>query len=59
VILPAVWALDHSNPSVTLNVYAHCLVDMQHQAAGVIDQIVTPILVDVTKQPVTIPRSGK
>jgi integrase len=51
--------LGHSNPSVTLNVYAHCLVDMQHQAAGVMDQIVTPIPVDVPKKPVTIPRSGK
>ncbi|MFL7794784.1 MAG: tyrosine-type recombinase/integrase, partial [Anaerolineae bacterium] len=47
--------LGHSKPSVTLNVYAHCLVDMQNEAANLMDEIVTPIPVSLpSKQNVTI-----
>ena len=38
--------LGHSNPSVTLNVYAHSTLDMQGQAASIMDEIVAPIAVD-------------
>ncbi len=41
--------LGHSNPSITLSIYAHSTVDMQSMAAGIMDAIVTPI-------PVSIPR---
>jgi integrase len=39
--------LGHSNPSVTLNVYAHTSVDMQNEAASLMDEIVTPIPVEI------------
>lgn len=39
--------LGHSNPSVTLNIYAHSTLDMQGQAASIMDEIVTPILVSI------------
>lgn len=41
--------LGHSNPSVTLNVYAHSTLDMQSQAASIMDEIVTPIAVDISE----------
>ena len=41
--------LGHSNPSITLSIYAHSTVDMQSMAAGIMDAIVTPI-------PVIIPQ---
>ena len=37
--------LGHSNPSVTLNIYAHSTLDMQSMAVNIMDEIVTPILV--------------
>jgi integrase len=39
--------LGHSNPSVTLNVYAHSTLDMQSEAASIMDEIVTPIPVSL------------
>ena len=39
--------LGHSNPSITLSIYAHSTVDMQSMAAGVMDAIVTPIPVSI------------
>ncbi len=41
--------LGHSNPSVTLNVYAHSTLDMQSTAASVMDEIVTPIPVSISQ----------
>lgn len=41
--------LGHSNPSVTLNIYAHSTLDMQAMAANVMDEIVTPIPVDISQ----------
>jgi integrase len=40
--------LGHSNPSVTLNIYAHSTLDMQSKAASIMDEIVTPIAVDMS-----------
>jgi integrase len=37
--------LGHANASITLTIYAHSGLDMQAQAAGVMDEIVTPIAV--------------
>jgi hypothetical protein len=41
--------LGHSNPSVTLNIYAHSTLDMQSKAASIMDEIVTPIAVDMSQ----------
>lgn len=35
--------LGHSKPSVTLDIYAHLYVEMQDEAAKIIDNLVTPI----------------
>lgn len=40
--------LGHSNPSVTLTIYAHSTLDMQADAVRIMDEIVTPIPVDVS-----------
>ncbi len=42
--------LGHSSPSITLGIYAHATLDMQDQAAGVMDQIVSPIAISVSKR---------
>jgi integrase len=42
--------LGHSNPSVTLSIYAHSTLDMQSVAASIMDEIVTPIAVDITQR---------
>ena len=39
--------LGHSNPSVTLNIYAHSTLDMQSEASRIMDEIVTPIPVSI------------
>ena len=39
--------LGHSNPSITLSIYAHSTVDMQSIAVGIMDVIVTPIPVSI------------
>ncbi len=39
--------LGHSNPSVTLTIYAHSTLDMQSTAAGIMDAIVTPVPVNI------------
>jgi integrase len=41
--------LGHSNASVTLNIYAHTTVDMQNEAAMLMDELITPIPVDLPK----------
>ena len=41
--------LGHSKPSVTLDIYAHVFHDMQDEAAVVMDQLVTPIQVEIPK----------
>ena len=50
--------LGHSKPSVTLNVYAHCLVDMQNEAASIMDEIVTPIPVMISGSKITVTKVG-
>ena len=42
--------LGHANPSITLNTYAHCFIDMQNQAFSLMDEIVTPIPIDLPKE---------
>ena len=39
--------LSHSNPSVTLSIYAHSTLDMQNQAASIMDEIVIPIRISI------------
>jgi hypothetical protein len=39
--------LGHANPSVTLTIYAHSNVEMQTDAANIMDAIVTPVPVDL------------
>lgn len=39
--------LGHANASITLTIYAHSGLDMQAQAASVMDEIVTPIAVSI------------
>jgi integrase len=43
--------LGHSDASVTLNIYAHTTVDMQNEAASLMDELITPI-------PVILPQGG-
>jgi integrase len=45
--------LGHANASITLTIYAHSALDMQTQAAGIMDEIVTPIAVSLSQlQPI-------
>ena len=39
--------LGHSKPSVTLNIYAHCISELQYKAAKIIEDITTPIAIDI------------
>jgi hypothetical protein len=39
--------LGHSNPSITLSIYAHSTTDMQGHAASVMDEIVMPVAVSL------------
>jgi integrase len=51
--------LGHSNPSVTLNIYAHSTLDMQSGAAAIMDEIVTPIPVSFSQLHPTAPDHQK
>jgi integrase len=35
--------LDHSKPSVTMNIYAYASIEMQSEAAQLMENLVTPI----------------
>lgn len=39
--------LGHSKPGVTLNIYAHCVSDLQYEAAKVMEEITTPIAFNI------------
>ena len=39
--------LGHSKPSVTMNIYAHTSVEMQSEAANLMENLVTPIPIDI------------
>jgi len=39
--------LGHSKPGVTLNIYAHCVSESQFKAAKVMEEITTPITIDL------------
>jgi hypothetical protein len=39
--------LRHSKPSITLDNYGHLLSEMQNDAARVIDELITPIQVEI------------
>jgi len=41
--------LGHANASITLMIYAHSGLEMQAQAAGIMDEIVTPIAVSLAQ----------
>jgi integrase len=49
--------LGHSKPSVTLDIYAHVFHDMQDEASIVMDQLVTPILVEIPAKKQKSPRN--
>ena len=38
--------LSHSKPSITLDVYGHLIPSKQHEAAALMDEILTPIAVE-------------
>lgn len=40
--------LGHSKPSITLDVYGHLLYEQQNEAAKIMDELVTPIRVDIS-----------
>ncbi|MFH1446290.1 MAG: tyrosine-type recombinase/integrase [Chloroflexota bacterium] len=39
--------LGHSKPSVTLNIYAHCVSEYQYEAARIMEEIATPLAIDL------------
>lgn len=39
--------LGHANPSVTMNIYAHVSIEMQSEAAKLMESLVTPIPVNL------------
>ncbi|MFC2054755.1 hypothetical protein ACFLV7_10770 [Chloroflexota bacterium] len=41
--------LGHSKPSTTLDVYGHLYVEMQTEAAKIMDDLVTPIPIEMGK----------
>ena len=41
--------LGHSKPSVTLNIYSHCVSELQQEAAKVMEEITTPIEIEIAK----------
>lgn len=43
--------LGHSKPSVTLNIYAHCVSELQYEAAKVMEEITTPISINYHEFP--------
>jgi integrase len=51
--------LGHSQPSVTLNIYAHCMIDMQTQAADIMDEITMSIPIDLeNRENIDFSKSG-
>jgi integrase len=42
--------LGHSKPSVTVDIYEHLYNEMQDEAARVMDELVTPVPVELPKQ---------
>ena len=42
-VLVASRRLGHSKPSVTLDIYGHLMPGMQHEAADIMDELVTPV----------------
>jgi len=43
--------LGHSKPSVTLNIFAHCVSEHQYEAARVMEEIATPIAFELEEIP--------
>jgi integrase len=39
--------LGHSNPTVTLTIYAHSTVEMQDKAVKIMEELTTPIAVEI------------
>jgi hypothetical protein len=46
MIVP-VFMLGHSKPSITLDVYGHLYHESQNEAARIMDELVTPVRVDL------------
>lgn len=41
--------MGHSKPSVTLNIYSHCVSELQYKAAQVMEEITTPIAFEMVE----------
>jgi hypothetical protein len=46
--------LGHSKPSVALNIYAHCISELQYEAAKIMEEIATPIAIEMNEFPLKI-----
>jgi integrase len=42
--------LGHAKPSTTMDIYGHLIHEMQGEAARIMDDLVTPIRVDISGQ---------
>lgn len=40
--------LGHSKPSITLDIYGHLLLEQQNEAAKIMDELITPISVEIS-----------
>ncbi len=49
--------LGHSKPSITLDIYGHLMHEMQDEASVLMDQLVTPIRVQLTQAPIQVSMS--
>jgi integrase len=49
--------LGHSKPSVTLNIYAHCISELQYEAAKIMEEITTPSAIDMHEFPLKIEKN--
>jgi hypothetical protein len=43
--------LGHSNSSVTLNIYVHCVSENQYETTKVMEEITTPMAIDIQELP--------
>ena len=49
--------LGHSKPSVTLNIYAHCISELQYEAAKIMEKITTTIAIEMHDFPLKIEKN--
>jgi len=49
--------LGHAKPSITLNIYAHCTSEYQYEAARVMEEITTPIAIEMREIPIKVDKN--